>query len=61
MASAVVEVAGGEVSLRWLAGLKNSKNNTRRRWCSGDFSADSGAAEEELGGGAVMRGEKGGE
>ena len=59
MPSAVVEVVGGEVSLRWLAGLKNRKNSTQRRWCSGDLPADSGAEEEELGGGAVLRGEKG--
>jgi hypothetical protein len=59
MVSTVVGVAGDEVSLRWLAVLKIMKNNTRRRRCSGELPADSGAAEGEPGGGAVQRGEKG--
>ena len=50
--------------LRWLAGLKNSMNwmnSSRRRSNSGDLPAGSGTAEEELGGGAEVRSEKGGE
>ena len=48
--------------LRWLAGLKNrmnSMNCSRWRSNSGDLPADSGTAEEELGGGAEARGERG--
>ncbi|KAK1573102.1 hypothetical protein QYE76_008313 [Lolium multiflorum] len=39
MTSAVVEVAGGEILLRWLAGLKNTKNSSRWRDGSGEIPA----------------------
>ena len=58
---AVVGVAGDEVFVRWLAGVKNSMNSTvvkSLRRSSGEFS---GTADEELAGGASQRGEKGGE
>jgi hypothetical protein len=59
MDSAVVGVAGGEVSLRWLAEVKNTMNTARRRNDSGELPANFGTAEEELGGGAALGGEKG--
>jgi hypothetical protein len=54
------ELIGGEFSVRWLAGVKNTKNTAAEgsfRRCSGDFPAGSGAAEEGLTGGARQRDE----
>ncbi|KAK1699052.1 hypothetical protein QYE76_015749 [Lolium multiflorum] len=55
MVSAVVGVAGDEVLPQWLAEVKNTKNTARRRSDSGEIPANSGTAEEGLGGGAALR------
>ena len=59
MESAVVGVAGDEVSARWLAEVKNWTNTVRRRGDSGEVPVRFRHGGEDLVGGAWLRGEKG--
>ena len=56
MESAVVGVAGDEVSARWLAEVKNRMNTARRRSSSGEDAARFRHGGEEARGGAAQRG-----